>query len=672
MNKIKTILYFFLISLGILFDRVFCGVEEPSDSAKIFYLGEIIIVGNGMEGSTPFQQDAIQQNEMMKQYLLNTSHALNILPGVNISNVGGRNESMVYVRGFDLRQIPVFLDGIPQYVPYDGYVDLARFTTFDLSRITINKGFSSILYGANAMGGAINLISRKPSSELDYEFLSGIMNSGGYNYLVNLGMNRQSYYLSGNISKSVQNSFPLSQSYTTTQNENGGERDNSYRSDLKYGIKTGYTPNETDEYTFSFMNQHGEKGNPVYSGANPLGIVRYWRWPNWDKISEYFISKTVFGDESLHNGVLVKTRFFHDKFKNTLHSYDDASYSTQSKKSSFKSYYNDDSWGAVLEGVSRILRNHQITIASYYKYDIHRENNFGEPARTISDAAISAGIEDVYLLREDVSLIGGVSYDLRKSLEAQDYNSKTNTLSDFPKDDAHALNIQIGGIYSISSVSKVTFGIARKTRFATMKDRYSYKQGSAIPNPYLLPEYAVNYDISYHEMIDARGFFKVSAFYNDIRNVIMQITNIQGTLSQMLNFGKARYFGAEAEFELNPIPFMNTGMNYTFLKRDNISDPGIKFLDTPEHKIFFYTTILPISTIDVTLGVEYNSPRYSTSDGLYNAPAYTIFDVKSSLTLFDHVLINFGVTNIFDRNYCIMEGYPEAGRTGYLNVRFSN
>lgn len=36
-----------------------------------------------------------------------------ILPGVIIANVGLRNESVVYVRDFDLRQVPVFIDGVP-------------------------------------------------------------------------------------------------------------------------------------------------------------------------------------------------------------------------------------------------------------------------------------------------------------------------------------------------------------------------------------------------------------------------------------------------------------------------------------------------------------------------------------------------------------------------------
>ena len=43
---------------------------------------------------------------------------------------------------------------------YDGEMDLGRFTTFDLSRIDISKGASSVLYGANTMGGAVNLISK--------------------------------------------------------------------------------------------------------------------------------------------------------------------------------------------------------------------------------------------------------------------------------------------------------------------------------------------------------------------------------------------------------------------------------------------------------------------------------------------------------------------------------
>ena len=91
--------------------------------------------------------------------------ALRILPSLIISKSGSRNESTVYLRGFDIRSVPVFMDGIPVYVPYDGYVDLDRFITYDLARIDVSKGFSSMTYGANTIGGAINLIGMKPTHE---------------------------------------------------------------------------------------------------------------------------------------------------------------------------------------------------------------------------------------------------------------------------------------------------------------------------------------------------------------------------------------------------------------------------------------------------------------------------------------------------------------------------
>ena len=53
---------------------------------------------------------------------------------------------MIYIRGFDLRSVPVLIDGIPVYVPYDGYVDLSRFLYFDLAEVQIAKGYTSAVF----------------------------------------------------------------------------------------------------------------------------------------------------------------------------------------------------------------------------------------------------------------------------------------------------------------------------------------------------------------------------------------------------------------------------------------------------------------------------------------------------------------------------------------------
>ena len=80
---------------------------------------------------------------------------------------GSRNEEQVKVRGFDSRQVPVYFDGVPIYVPYDGNLDLARILTNNLGAVEVSKGYSSLLQGPNQMGGAINITTQKPTKPLE-------------------------------------------------------------------------------------------------------------------------------------------------------------------------------------------------------------------------------------------------------------------------------------------------------------------------------------------------------------------------------------------------------------------------------------------------------------------------------------------------------------------------
>src|ERR1700743_3517386 len=117
-------------------------------------LGQVVVIS----GKPSLVGTTVNAQQFQRFNRTDISHALDLLPGVSVTAVGPRNESAVYVRGFDLRSTPLLLDGIPIYEPYDGYVDMGRFTTFDLAEITVSKGYTSLLYGPNAVGGAINLV----------------------------------------------------------------------------------------------------------------------------------------------------------------------------------------------------------------------------------------------------------------------------------------------------------------------------------------------------------------------------------------------------------------------------------------------------------------------------------------------------------------------------------
>lgn len=644
--------------------------SNQTDSLKVsnvFILGEVIVTNHQNRDTL----SRVTTKEMQSQNKVDVSRALNMLPGISLTASGPRNESMVSVRGFDLRQVPVYMDGIPVYVPYDGYVDLARFTTFDLAAIDVSKGFSSILYGPNSLGGAINLVSRKPSKKLEYDGSLGMINENGYKGNINLGSRVGKFYFQGGFSYLNRDSFRMSSNFVPTANENGGQRDNSYRTDQKISFKVGWTPTEKSEYAIGYINQQGEKGNPVYTGNDPLNTLllkpRYWQWPDWDKESFYFISNSSFDDKNS-----FKTRLYFDRFKNTLDSYDDATYSTQTKPYAFESIYNDYTYGGNLEYNTRFIPKNELKVAFQFKEDVHRENNLGEPVRHFIDNTVLIGIEDIYKVNSKLTIIPGVSYNIRKNTEAEDYNSTTKVISDYPSADASdAFNAQIGFFYHLNQDQKLGATVSQKTRFATIKDRYSYRMGTAIPNPDLKPEKATNYELNYTANLFSKVTFQTAFFYSSLTDAILSVSNVQPGKSQMQNFGKAEYLGVEAQINYSVLDNLSLNFNYTYLERNNITNPNIHFTDVPNTKVMGTVEYQPIKILRFIANSEFNSSRFSTSYGA-RVPDYTILNFYGSGKIAKNFSIDAGINNIFDKNYCLVEGYPEEGRNFFVTLRFFN
>jgi iron complex outermembrane receptor protein len=578
---------------------------------------------------------------------------------------------MVSVRGFDLRQVPVYMDGIPVYVPYDGYVDLARFTTFDLAAVDVSKGFSSVLYGPNSLGGAINLISRKPSKKLEYDGLLGMLNENGYKGNINIGSNLGKFYFQGGFSYLDRNSIRMSSNFIPTANENGGQRDNSYRTDQKISFKIGWTPTEKSEYAIGYINQQGEKGNPVYTGNDPLNTLllkpRFWQWPNWDKESFYFISNSGFDDKNS-----LKTRLYFDRFKNTLDIYDDPNYSAQTKPYAFESIYNDYTYGGNLEYNTKFIPKNDLKIAFHFKEDVHRENNLGEPVRHFTDNTVLVGIEDVYKVNSKFTVIPGVSYNIRANKEAEDYNSTTKVISDYPSAQASdAFNAQIGLFYQLNEEQKLGAAVSQKTRFATIKDRYSYRMGTAIPNPDLKPEKAINYELNYTANLFRKITFQTALFYSSLSDAILSISNVEPGKSQMQNFGEADYKGIEAQLNYTVLENLLFNVNYTYIERKNITNPTIHFTDVPNTKVMGTLEYSPVKILRFIANSEFNSSRFSTSYGA-RVPDYTLLNFYGSGKISKNLSIDAGINNIFDKNYSLVEGYPEEGRNFFVTLRFFN
>ena len=636
-------------------------------SNKVFLLGEVNVIAPSKKEIS----GKITQEDMESQNRHDVSHALNMLPGVTLTSSGPRNESMVSIRGFDLRAIPVYMDGIPIYVPYDGYVDLARFTTFDLSSINVSKGFSSMLYGPNSLGGAINLISRKPSEKLEYDGALGIINTNGFNGNVNIGSNLGKFYIQGGYSYLHRDSYNLSKKYIPSLHENGGERENSYRTDQKINVKVGWTPKKNNEYVLGYINQKGNKGTPVYAGNDSLNSQkfkpRYWKWPSWDKETYYFISNTKMG-----KNVYLKSRLYYDIFKNTINSYDDSTYTTQKKPYAFQSSYNDYTYGGSIEYGTTIIPKNELKLIVHFKEDIHRENNLDVPVINFEDNTVSIALEDIYTISNKIVLIPGVSYNGKTNRRAEDYNSKTKTISNFESSGtSNAINGQLGLFYYFSKNQKASLTASRKTRFSTIKDRYSYRMGTALPNPNLKPEASYNIDLSYSALYFEKLYAQTSIFYSNITDAILSVNNVESGKSQMQNTGNAEFMGVEVALKYEIQNNLLGGINYSYIERHNLIDPTILFTDVPNSKVFSYIKYNPNKQIQAIASLENNSSRYSTSYGTKVA-GFSLLNASISGRVWKYVNVEAGINNIFDKNYSLVEGYPEEGRNFFVTVRFFN
>lgn len=663
MNVICRVIFVF----GFLMLAVLLKAQEKTDTTYLetFRLGEVTVSEPYVGGSV----DVVNHRLMEKQGVQSAIDALKLMPGLRITQSGGRNEALVYIRGFDLRQTPVFIDGVPIYVPYDGYLDLNQLLVQDVAYLLVDKGFASLLYGANTMGGAINIISKQPQKAFDLSVGTGTRFSsqgfGAYDGNLNIGAKHKKWYVSFSVGWNEQFHANLSENFDTVALQHNRKRENSAFQKLRYGVKAAYTPSANDAYVINVSGIRSNKGVPVYLGENPSIKVRYWQYPNWDKDGFYFHSHTT-----LKNKNIVKTRWFYDTYYNKLKSFDNADYNSQNFGYAFTSIYDDVSGGGSVEFDVVQVDNHALKASLQGKYDKHTEFNVGETDRSMKDFTGTVAIEDTWNITSDVHLIGGIGYFLRNGIQAQSYFSMNDSLGSHPLKNDSEINYQLALSYRIGDLQSIFVGMARRSRFATMKDRFSYRTGLAIANPDLASEHTFNTEVGYKLHVE-NVHVSASAYYNFIDNTIQQVSNVVDDLWQMQNTGRSHFRGIEFSADWRIASNVSYGLSYDFIDQKNLSNPDLYFIDLPEHRINTSLQYEKRNVYSFRLLANYESKRYSTSDGAFGVPAFITFDIFANYNFKYGLQVSASVRNITDKLYHITEGYPEMGRNFQLSLKYA-
>ncbi|WP_233253499.1 TonB-dependent receptor plug domain-containing protein [Paracoccus binzhouensis] len=670
--------------------------QDAATGSRPFVLGTIVLTAEedrdgGGTSSTVSDLDILRQNRVT------LDDALKPVPGVQIGNTGGsRNERLIYVRGFDRFQVPLSVDGIRVYLPADNRLDYGRFLTPDLAEIQVQKGYVSVLNGSGGMGGAINLVTRQPTEPFEGEARLGVEagNRGDITArtgFLSLGMKREQFWLQGSYLTRDSDGFYLSRDYERRPQQGSGLRDYSDTEDSRLSLKAGWTPNATDEYVLSYTRQTGSKNAP-YNVDQPIRSLtpppgpgqswqRDWTWPEWDLDSLAFYSHTDLG------GGYVNTRAYYNRFDNLLSAWDDYTHSSQTERRAFDSRYKDRAWGFSLEGGADLAAGNALRGALHYRRDRHDSIQLpqptlglpADPTERSEEETWSLALENTWAAREDLEVVAGISYDKATVLKAD----RTDDDPGLPTGSSDAVNWQLAAIWQPDARGEFHASLSSRTRFPTLFNRYSTRFGTAIPNPDLDSERATNVEIGYKGDLGP-AVIETALFYSKVDDMIQSVPtgtldDEGGPITQSRNVGDGTYKGFEIAASWDISDRIGLVANYTWLDRD-ISDPIIDNLrptDTPRHTAFLRLDWRATDSLTVSPSLEVSGSRLSESAIQPEDPteiAYTRMGGFSLANLdfdwqaTDRASVVFGVRNIFDRDYQLVEGYPEPGRTVFLTT----
>lgn len=168
------------------------GEEEPPPHEEA---GEVVVV-TGTRTERPLSEsvvvtDVITREQVLESGASDASEVLETVPGVEV--VRSFRGAGVRMQGLDPQYVLILVDGKRVIGRRDGVVDLSRIPAERIERIEVVKGAASALYGSDAIGGVINIITRQPDQGLSSQAVASYGSRDTVDASETLGLRRESW-----------------------------------------------------------------------------------------------------------------------------------------------------------------------------------------------------------------------------------------------------------------------------------------------------------------------------------------------------------------------------------------------------------------------------------------------------------------------------------------------
>ncbi len=605
----------------LLLSTIFAQEENKEKEKKHKTLTEEIVVEAKRPKDTPLATTSLIARERIElTFSKELSEVLPFSTGTHIST-GSKNEFRLNIRGLSSQRIALLYDGIPIYEPFFNSFDLKTITAEEVESIKVIKGASSVLYGPNAMGGVVNIITRRPNSPSFSLRSSYDSNSTSY-VSSHTALTWKKIFFTGFAS------YEKSDGYKWKKNGERVLRANSDYERKNFTGKIYFYPYQKSEILLEAAYYSSEYGIP---SATEIFRPRFWRFKDWNRVQ-----LNLGGTFPFWRGGTLKVRSYYVRHDNILDAFRDEGMEELRWESTFK----NDSWGAFVLGSIPFRSRDEWKFSLNLRQDkAQTQDDIGQGWDVFEHRTISLGAENHLNLNQEWKLIAGASLDYLKKQTGENKSS---------------LNPILGLKFTPREHLDFHLSLAQKSRFPSMRALYSTTTG----NPDLRDERGTNYELgfTYNKNMALSG----AVFYNRIRDLINVILLPDGTKSNF-NIGRADILGLEVEFR-TALRWSNLAVNYTYLKGENKQENRPLEL-LPSSQINFTLDLRLMDTLKFSLwGLGVSDSEVKVGDDIIDIPGYIVLNGILTKS-FPQFSIFLKVENLFDKYHFTEPGFPMKART---------
>ncbi len=554
--------------------------------------------------------------------------ALRTVPGLEVDRSGSPGKiTTVQIRGANSSQIQVLIDGVRVKSTTTGDFDFANLTLDDVERIEVVRGPQSTLYGADAIGGVINIITKRgrgaPTGYLDVE--------GG-----NYDTYRERAGLSGGVG-------PWSFSLGVSRLDFGGQFPNDEQRLTSLNGRVAYALPNRGELSLVGRYSDGHTGIPFRTvfpdfdrnreQDDRMALVSLeWRqpWTGWYEHALRFSAT----DDLL-----------------TFRDPPDPGQPGPGFRSDIDSARREVDWLHVL----RPAPIDTVTVGLEYRHEAGQNKGvFSKSTDTYS-----AYLQNELRLFDRLFLTGGVRYDDNSAFG--DKTTARVALSYLVKATDTRLKGSWGQGFRAPTLNELFFP--------------AFPPCPPFGNPSLKPEESESWDAGVEQSLwERRVRLAATYFHTDLKDLI-QTTLVDPVNScfQAQNVGRARTQGVEAEASVAPLDGLLLSAAYTYTDAEDRT-AGLPLRRIPTHR--FALTVAYEVARDLTLTAElfYVSSQFE-APGQPRNPGYTVVNAGAQYRLpwkwgwLSDVSLHVRVTNLFDESYSEVAGFPALGTQVVGGVR---